>query len=47
MVTTAGVGQRGDMSSSDYWTADTAQTYDESSANMFEPEVLDHVLQGG
>lgn len=29
------------MSSSDYWDAETAATYDESSAFMFEPEVLD------
>ncbi|MDT0183650.1 class I SAM-dependent methyltransferase [Microbacterium sp. ARD31] len=29
------------MSSSDYWTAETAATYDEDSAFMFDPEVLD------
>ena len=29
------------MSSSDYWDAETARTYDEGSAFMFEPEVLD------
>ena len=29
------------MSSSDYWSTETAETYDESSAFMFEPEVLD------
>jgi SAM-dependent methyltransferase len=29
------------MTSSDYWDADSAATYDESSAFMFEPEVLD------
>ena len=29
------------MSSSDYWDAETASTYDEGSAFMFEPEVLD------
>lgn len=29
------------MSSSDYWTAETAATYDEGSAFMFDPEVLD------
>ena len=29
------------MSSSDYWDAESARTYDESSAFMFEPEVLD------
>ena len=31
----------GAMSSSDYWDAESARTYDESSAFMFEPEVLD------
>ena len=29
------------MTSSDYWDAETAATYDESSAFMFAPEVLD------
>jgi SAM-dependent methyltransferase len=29
------------MSSSDHWDAETAASYDESSAFMFEPEVLD------
>ena len=29
------------MTSSDYWDAETAATYDESSAFMFTPEVLD------
>ena len=29
------------MSSSDYWDAESARTYDESSAFMFAPEVLD------
>lgn len=29
------------MSSSDYWDAESARTYDESSAFMFDPEVLD------
>ena len=29
------------MTSSDYWDAETAEGYDEGSANMFEPEVLD------
>ena len=29
------------MSSSDYWTVETARAYDEGSAFMFEPEVLD------
>lgn len=29
------------MTSSDYWDAESAATYDESSAFMFEPEVLD------
>ena len=29
------------MSSSDYWDAEAATTYDEGSAFMFEPEVLD------
>ena len=33
--------QRGGMTSSDYWDAETAATYDESSAFMFAPEVLD------
>lgn len=35
------VGQRVAMSSSDYWDAETAAAYDEGSAFMFEPEVLD------
>lgn len=35
------MGQRGAMSSSDYWDAETAAAYDEGSAFMFEPEVLD------
>ena len=29
------------MTTSDYWDADTAARYDETSANMFEPAVLD------
>ena len=29
------------MSSSDYWDHDTAERYDESSAFMFTPEVLE------
>lgn len=41
VVAGCSVGQRVGMSSSDYWTAETARTYDESSAFMFEHGVLD------
>jgi SAM-dependent methyltransferase len=34
-------GSVGDMTSSDYWDVATAAAYDEGSAFMFEPEVLD------
>src|SRR4051812_876585 len=33
------------MSSSDLWDAETAERYDESSAFMFAPEVLDPAVQ--
>lgn len=29
------------MATSDYWDAETAQRYDKTSSNMFEPDVLD------
>jgi SAM-dependent methyltransferase len=35
------VGEAGAMTSSDYWDAETAERYDEASAYMFAPDVLE------
>jgi SAM-dependent methyltransferase len=38
------VGEARDVTSSDYWDAETAERYDDTSAFMFDPAVLDPVV---
>jgi hypothetical protein len=40
------VGEAGSMTSSDLWDAEAAERYDETSAHMFAPDVLDPAVCG-